>query len=129
MRADVRGGDGLRRHVSGVPVVLVARVEDGAEVRLHVRADERGAVHHLGDLIEAGADFHAIKRRVDGRKSAEDPVHRQAFLEWLVAFGIKGFRCRHAASHPQQDATIGGGPGVDERFRAERAGRAGHGGG
>src|SRR5262249_54560253 len=30
--AQVRRGDGLRRHVTGVPVVLVARVEDEAEV-------------------------------------------------------------------------------------------------
>ena len=52
-RADVRRGDGLRRHVAGVPVVLVPRVEDVAQVGLHVRADERAAVHHLGDVLQA----------------------------------------------------------------------------
>ena len=39
--ADVRAGDRLRRHVAGVPVVLVPRVQDVPEVGQHVRADQR----------------------------------------------------------------------------------------
>jgi len=37
--ADVRAGDGLRRDVTGVPVELVTRVQDAAEVGLHRRTD------------------------------------------------------------------------------------------
>jgi hypothetical protein len=33
-RADVGSGNGLRRHVTGVPVILVTRMQDAAEVRL-----------------------------------------------------------------------------------------------
>ena len=51
-RPDVRRGDRLRRHVAGVPVVLMPRVQDVAQVRLHVRADQRAAVHHLGDVLQ-----------------------------------------------------------------------------
>ena len=34
-RAEVRRGHGLRRHVAGVPVELMPRVQDEAEVRRH----------------------------------------------------------------------------------------------
>ena len=40
-RAEVRAGDRLRRDVAGVPVVLVPRVQDVAQVGDDVRADQR----------------------------------------------------------------------------------------
>jgi len=47
--AEVRAGDRLRRNVAGVPVVLMPRVQDVAEIRQDVRADERSAVHDSRD--------------------------------------------------------------------------------
>ena len=70
-RADVRAGDRLRRHVAGVPVVLVPRVQDVAQVGQHVRADQRAAVHHLGDVLQALRDLDVVDDRVDGREGAE----------------------------------------------------------
>ena len=40
-RAEMRSGHGLRRHVAGVPVILMPRVEDVAEIGDDMRADER----------------------------------------------------------------------------------------
>ena len=45
-RTDVRGGDGLRRRVAGVPLLLVARMQNEPEVAGLVGADERAAIHH-----------------------------------------------------------------------------------
>ena len=39
------------------------RVQDVAEVGLHVRADQRGAVHHLGDVLQPGGDLDVVDRR------------------------------------------------------------------
>ena len=44
-RADVRRGHRLRRDVAGVPVILVPRMQDVAEVGDDVRTDQRAAVH------------------------------------------------------------------------------------
>ena len=82
-RADVRRGHGLRRHVAGVPVVLMPRVQDVAQVGQHVRADERAAVHHVGDVLQALADLDVVDDRVDGRERAQDPLDRQPDLERL----------------------------------------------
>src|SRR5262249_19798683 len=48
-RAEVRRGDRLRRDVAGVPVILVPRVEDVAEIGDDMRADERRPIHDPRD--------------------------------------------------------------------------------
>ena len=52
-RADVRHRHRLRRDVAGVPVVLVPRVQDEAEIGGVERADDRSAVDDAADLLEA----------------------------------------------------------------------------
>jgi hypothetical protein len=42
--------DRLRRHVAGVPMVLMPRMENEAEVPRLEGTDERAVVHDLGDL-------------------------------------------------------------------------------
>ena len=71
-RAEVRRGHGLRRDVAGVPVVLVPRVQDVPQVGDDVRADQRAAVHHLGDVLQPLRDLDVVHDRVDGREGAQD---------------------------------------------------------
>ena len=40
-----------------MPVILMARVQDVAQVRLHVRADQSAAIHDLGDGFQALRDL------------------------------------------------------------------------
>ena len=51
-RAQVRHRERLRRHVAGVPVVLMPRVENESEVRGLKCPDERAAIDHAGDALE-----------------------------------------------------------------------------
>ena len=108
-RADVRAGHGLRRDVARVPVVLVPRVEDAAEIRLDVRADERCPVEHLGDLGQAVADLHAVDRGGDRGERADHVGDRKAGLERLVSLRVERVRSRHAAGHPEDDHRVGPG--------------------
>ena len=68
-RAHVRRGHGLRRRVAGVPVKLMARMQDEAQIADAVRADERAAVHDLGDALQARGDLDVVDRRVDRRET------------------------------------------------------------
>ena len=52
-RAHVRHQQRLRRGVSGVPVILMLGVQNLAQVADAVGANQRAAVHHLGDLFQA----------------------------------------------------------------------------
>ena len=104
--ADMRAGDGLRRHVTGVPMELVARVQDAAEVGLHRRTDQRRAVHDLCDVLESLADADAIHRGRDRRESAEHTVIGESLLVGRVTLRIKGLRGGHAAGEPDEDAGI-----------------------
>ena len=108
-RADVRGGDGLWGGVAGVPVILVARVQDEPQVGRDRRADERRAVHDLGDVFEALRELDVVDDGVDGRESAEDLRGREAGFEGGVFLGVEGLRVRHAAGHPEDDDAVGGG--------------------
>ena len=52
-RADVRRGHRLRRHVARVPMILMPRMQNVAQVGQHVRANQRAAVHHAGRCAPA----------------------------------------------------------------------------
>ena len=106
-RAKVRRGDGLRRDVAGVPMVLVAAVQDASEIGLNGAADQCGAIHDLRDVFETGADLKTVDGGVDGGEGAEHAADLEALLEGFVALRIKGVRRGHAARHPEQDAGIG----------------------
>ena len=47
----VRSGHSLRRHIPGVPVVLMPGVKDVAQVRQNVRPNQGPPVQHLGDPV------------------------------------------------------------------------------
>src|SRR5207253_10458004 len=52
-RADMRRGDGLRRRIAGVPLVLMARMQNEAEIAGGVGTNQRRAIHHAGDFFAA----------------------------------------------------------------------------
>ncbi len=66
---DVRSSDRLRRDVTGVPMILMTRMQDVTEVGLNVRADHRPAIQDLRDVLEAGSDLDVVNNRVDSGKS------------------------------------------------------------
>ncbi len=127
-RTNVRTRHRLRWDVTGVPVVLVSRMQDRSEVRLVVRSNQRASVHHTRDPFQSLADLDVVDGGVDSRERADDVFHRRANLERHVAFGVEGFRGRHAASHPDQDHRIGGGFRMLDLVlsRSERLGLASH---
>lgn len=125
-RSKVWGGDGLRGHVAGVPVVLVAGVENAAEVGLDMRADQSCPVHDLSDFLQSLADFDTVERGINGGEGAQDFFDGQAFLEWEVAFGVECFRGGHPASHPQENAAVSRGGGMLNGLVSPQAWRGGH---
>ena len=113
--ADVRAGHGLRRYVTGMPVILVAGMQDRAEVGLHVGADERGPIEHLRDLGQAIHDAAAVDRGGDRGKRADHVGHGEAGLEGFVLLRIERVGSGHAAGHPEHDHRIGGRRGMRDR--------------
>jgi hypothetical protein len=95
-------------------VVLVAGMEDAAEVGLDGAADEGGAVHDPGDVFEALADFEAVDGGVDGGEGAEHLRDFEALFEGVIAFGVEGVGSGHAAGHPEEDAGVGFGGGMSD---------------
>ncbi len=130
--ADVGHGDGLRRNVAGVPVVLMAGVKDEAEVGGLEGADDRAAIDDFADALEAGGKLDGIDGGIDLREGAEDLIGADARGERRVAFGIPGFGLRHTTGHPDDDDGIGGGGrggGADHAGFAAGERREGGGGG
>ena len=83
-------------------------MENVAQVRQHVRANERGAVHDAGDVFQTCRDLDIIDGRVDRREGAHHLFDREAHFERHVAFRVEVVGCRHTAGHPEDDAGIGG---------------------
>jgi len=106
--ADMGRGDCLRRGIAGMPLILVAGMKNETEISGGVGADERGAIHHAGDIFEALSKFDVIDVRVDLRKGGEDLIGFETGFERGVAFGIESFGMGHAASHPQDDDGVSG---------------------
>ena len=102
-------GHCLRRCVASVPLKLVARVQNEAQVAGPVGADQRAAVQDARDLLQALRNLYAIHRGLDRRKRAQHAIRFQARFIGCVALGVEGFGLRHAAGHPQQDDGVGGG--------------------
>ena len=102
-RADVGRSHGERRLIAGVPVVLVARVQDVYEIGTYLGANQRAAIHHLGHVLESLTNLDVIHRRINRRKRTQHLVALETFFERRISFGIKRLRGRHAAGHPTQD--------------------------
>ena len=105
-RADVRDRQRLRRNVSRVPVKLMPRMQDEAEIRGLERANQRSAVHHLRDALEPLRDLDVVHHRVDRRKRAEDSLGPHSRLEGRISLRVECLGLRHSAGHPQDDDGI-----------------------
>ena len=105
--ADVRRRHRLRRHVARVPVILMPRVQDVAQVGQHVRPDQRRPIHHAGNVLQPLANLDVVDNRVDRRKRAHHLFDRQPDFKRLIPLGIERLGRGHAARHPQQDARVG----------------------
>src|SRR5439155_15562586 len=101
--ADVRRGYGLGRCVSGVPLILMARVKNETEVPGRVTANQGSAVHHARNFFQPGGEFDVIDSGINRRESAAQLGGFHAALEWRVVFRIERFRVRHAAGQPEYD--------------------------
>ena len=95
-----------------------------AEVGLDGGADEGAAVHHFGEFLEAFGEIDPADGGGDGGESAADVGDGEAFSKGLVVFGVEGVGCGHASGHPDEDAAVGLGGGLVDRFVAEESGRA-----
>src|SRR6185369_14491666 len=71
-RAKMRRSDRLWRCVAGVPLVLMAGVQNKTEVTRGVRTNERAAVHDCRGLLQALGEFDVVHRGVDARKRAQE---------------------------------------------------------
>ena len=96
----MRGGDRLWRDVTGMPVVLMSRVQDTTKVSHTVGTHERGAIHHPGNILKPLRYFNIIDSSIDRRKSTEDLFGRQADLKRVIALGVERFGTGHSPSHP-----------------------------
>lgn len=108
-RAKVRRGDSLGRGIAGVPLILMAGMKDEAQVAGGVRADQRRAIHHAGDVFKALGEFDIVDDGIDLREGAEDLVGFDAAFEGGVTFRIERFSVGHAAGHPENDDGVGRG--------------------
>ena len=124
-RAEVRRGDRLRRRVARVPMVLVPRVEDEAEIACPVGADERPAIDDGAQALEPCRELDVIDGGVDRGEGAEHLIGLQAARERRVALRVERLRVGHAAGHPQDDERVGGGRGpLGGRLRVDAPGRS-----
>ena len=100
--------NGLRRHVAGVPVILMARVQDVAEIGRLERADDRAAIHHAGDALEPLRDLDVVDGGIDAGERAQHALGANTRLERRIALRIERLGLRHATGHPEHDDGIGG---------------------
>src|SRR5947209_7906472 len=108
-RAEMRRSHCLWRRVAGMPLVLMAGVEDEAEVAGGIGADQGAAIHDGSDFFETLSEFDVVDRGIDRRERAEKSARRHAFLERSVTLWIEGFGVSHAAAHPEDNYRIGSG--------------------
>src|SRR3954471_10468873 len=105
----MRSGYGLRRRISGVPLVLMTRMEDKSQIARGVTANERSAIHYCGHLFQALRKLDVIDGGINRWKSAEHLVRIQSGFVRRVALGIEGFGVGHASAHPKDNDGIGSG--------------------
>src|SRR5439155_21950132 len=99
-RTDVGHRNRLRRNVAGMPMVLMPRVEDEAEIGSLEAADDRSSIDYACDALEALRDLDVIDRGVNARKGAQNPFGSDTGLERRVSLRIERFGLCHAAGQP-----------------------------
>ena len=82
-RADVRHGDRLRRLIAGMPVVLMARVQNESEIADAVRSDQRPPIHDLRD-----SSSPCEKRMPSTAVGIDGNVLRTRLLSSPVSYGV-----------------------------------------
>jgi len=75
--------------VAGVPLVLMARMQDESKVTGGVGPDQGGAVHHAGDVFEALREFDVISDGVDLWKCTQDRIGLQPGSKGVKRLGSK----------------------------------------
>ena len=103
---DVRSSNRQRWFVTGVPVVLVPRMQDVAEVPEDVRADQCAAIKDRGDFLESFGNELTVDRRWNRGKCAEDLAGFHTRRKRRVAFRIQRLRMSHASAHPEDDQSV-----------------------
>ena len=107
-RTDVRHRNRLRRDVAGVPVILMARVQDVSEIRRLERSDDRATVHHTGDALEPLGDLDVVNRGIDAGERAQHTFRANTRFERRIALRIPRLGLGHSSRHPEHDDGIGG---------------------
>ena len=89
-----------------MPVILVSRMQDAAEIRLNGRTNECSPVHDLGNILHAFGQLDVVDNRVDCWKGAENILNVETFFEGKITLGVKRVGGGHPASKPNQDAGV-----------------------
>ena len=105
--AEMRRGDAHGGFIAGMPVVLMARVQNRAQVGRHVRAQQRAAIHYARDRFQALREVNAVDGRWDRGERASDILGFHARRERRVPFGVEHLHMRHAAAHPEDNDGVG----------------------
>ena len=89
-----------------MPMVLVTRMEDAAQVGLDVGSDQRRSVHDLRDVLESFTDLDIVNCRTDRWESAQHLRDGFAHFEGFVVLGIERVGGTHTSTHPQDNNRI-----------------------
>jgi len=89
----MRGRHGLGRDVTGMPVVLMAGMQDAAEIGLDGGPDQGRAIHYRGNSFQPFTDLQTIDGCRDRGKGAQHVSDFEPLLERQIAFRIEGVAC------------------------------------
>src|SRR5205085_8285192 len=103
----MRHGDCLRGHVTSVPMILVSRMQNEAEIRALKCADYRASVDNASNALQALRELDVIDRGIDSREGAQYFFGAHAGFERSVSLRVEGLCLRHATRHPQNDHRVG----------------------
>ena len=99
-RPHMRHRNTLRRLIAGMPMILMARVQNEAEVADAVRAKEDSSIENPGRLLEALGHLHAVEHGGNRREGGEHTIALEARFIGRIEFWIEGLGLCHSARHP-----------------------------
>src|SRR5436305_1666114 len=125
----MRHSDCLRGHVTSVPMILVSRMQNKAEIRALKRADYSASVDNASNALQALRELDVIDCGIDTRKGAQYFFGAHAGFERRVSLGVEGLGLRHSTRHPENDHRVGcsrwSGGMDDLGFAADQRGKRG----